>query len=163
MAGSSRDRTLFYECSETGALAAPAARARQHSGSIARAGGRPINPLAVLASIRATLHDYGDARFDADTFVVAYGRARGRAVTVHNVSLAGRGLLAETWVCETCDIIRVDRQVPPDQRNMVILVQWANIHYSAAAEAVEPFDVLAEAVARHQALPSRSAADPVVY
>lgn len=156
MTDGSRDRRPHHEHASADAAAAPAAHAGQHSGSIARAGGRPIDPLAVLHSIRTTLREYGDADFDATAFVTVYGRTRGRPVIVEDASLARRGVLAETWICEAYDVIRVDRQVPRRSRDMVILVQWANIHYNAdpeASELTELFDVLAAAVAHHNALP----------
>jgi len=128
----------------------------RHSEAVARGGGREIDPLAVLRAIMATLKEYRDAEFDATTFVSAYGRARGRAVLVEEASLSRRGLVAETWVCETYDLIRVDRAVPARQRTMVILVQWASIHYQVESPGqahVESFEILAEAVANHRALP----------
>ena len=160
MTDGSRDRGPRRERAQAGAAAAPAAHAGQHSGSIARAGGRPIDPLAVLHSIRTTLREYGDADLDATAFVTVYGRTRGRPVIVEDASLSRRGVLAETWICETYDVIRVDRQVPRRNRDLVILVQWANIHYNTdpeARELTELFDVLAAAVVRHHALPNPAA------
>jgi len=156
MTDGSRDRRPRRDRSNTDA-AASASHGGQHSGSIARAGGRPIDPLAVLHNIRTTIKECGDAEFDATTFVTVYGRTRGRPVIVEDASLSQRGVLAETWICETYDVIRVDRQVPRRNRDMVILVQWANIHYNTDPEAraaTAPFDVLAAAVAHHNALPA---------
>jgi hypothetical protein len=138
----------------TGVHIPPARRGTQHSGSIARAGGRAIDPLAVLEHIRATLKEFGDTKFDATHFVTTYGRLRGREVLVHDASLAARGLEAETWICETYDIIRVERRLPRPRRDMTILVQWAYIHYSTDPECLDvaaSFDVLADAVQNHRA------------
>lgn len=157
MADGSRDRRPQRERSHTDTAAASISPGGLHSGSLARAGGRTIDPLAVLHTIRTTLKEGGDTGFDATTFVTAYGRTRGRPVLVEEASLARRGVLAETWICEAYDVIRVDRQVPPRERDVVILVQWANIHYNTDPEgraATAPFDVLAEAVAHHKALPN---------
>jgi hypothetical protein len=128
---------------------------------IARAGGRAINPLAVWHGIRATLHEFGDTGFDALTFVSAYGRLRMREVIVEDASLERRGLLAETWICESYDVIRVDRSVVQPHRDMLIMVQWANLHYQfEPGETTASFDVLAEAITRHNAV---SAAVAGVY
>jgi hypothetical protein len=107
--------------------------------------------------VRATLKECGGTGFDATTFVTVYGRTRGRPVLVEDASLSRRGVLAETWICEAYDVIRVDRRVPPQNRDMVILLQWVNIHYNTDPEgraATAPFDILAEAVERHSALPA---------
>ena len=169
MTGSSHDRRQQYSYSSTGTAARHPVqvsdrRSGQHRGSVARAGGRAIDPLAVLASVRATLREFGDTGFDAATFVAAYGRARGREVKVEEASLARRGVLAETWVCEFHDVIRVDRQLVSQRRDMVILVQWANIHYHVepGVELVARFDVLAEAVALHNAVAAPTEIAPVV-
>jgi hypothetical protein len=165
MTGSSRDRRPQHDHSNTDTAAASVPRSREHGESIARARGRAIDPLAVLHSIRATLKDSADAAFDATTFVTAYGRTRGREVIVEEASLSWRGVLAETWICETYDVIRVDRQVPRRNRDLVILVQWANIHFNARAEGcavAAPFDVLTAAVAHHNALPGRPTGAPAV-
>jgi hypothetical protein len=113
--------------------------------------------LAVLHNLRATLKDSGEVVFDATTFVTAYGQTRGRAVIVEDACLSRRGVLAETWICETYDVIRVDRQVPRRNRDMVILLQWANLHYTPAegSETAASFEVLAAAVAHHNAVPGR--------
>ena len=155
MTDGSRDRKPQHDRPNTDTAAASVSPGGQHSGSIARAGGRPIDPLAVLHNIRTMLKEYADADVDATTFVTVYGRLRGRPVLVEDAALSRRGVLAETWICESYDVIRVDRQVPPRSRDMVILVQWANIHYNTDPEqraATAPFDVLAEAVAHHNAL-----------
>jgi hypothetical protein len=165
MTGSSRNRRPQDELSDADTAAGSVPRSRQHSESIARAGGRAIDPLAVLQSVRAAARDSGEGTFDATTFVTAYGRTRGRAVIVEDASLSWRGVLAETWICETYDVIRVDRQVPRRNRDLVILVQWANIHFNARAEGcavAAPFDVLAAAVAHHNALPGRPTGAPAV-
>jgi hypothetical protein len=157
MAEGSRDHKPHYERSNSDTAAASVSHGGRHSGSIARAGGRPIDPLAVLHNIRATLTDGGGPGFDATAFVTVYGRTRGRPVIVQDASLARRGVLAETWICEACDVIRVDRQVPRRHRDMVILVQWAHIHYDidpGGRAAAALFDVLAAAVAHHDALPT---------
>lgn len=152
--------------SNTDTAGASLAHGGQHSGSIARTGGRPIDPLAVLHALRATLKECGDGGFDATAFVTVYGRTRGRPVIVEDASLSRRDLLAETWICEAYDVIRVDRQVPRQTRDMVILVQWANIHYNAEPEeraATTLFDVLAAAVTRHDALPGTPASPPTEH
>jgi hypothetical protein len=167
MTGRSRNRRPEHEDSNADTAAGPVPRSRQHSESIARAGGRAIDPLAVLHSLRATTKQSGDAGFDATAFVTAYGRTRGRAVIVEYACLSRRGVLAETWICETYDVIRVDRQVSRRNRDMVILMQWANIHYNTSTstdgcEATAAFDVLAAAVAHHNALPAPPASAPAV-
>ncbi len=156
MTDGSRDRRPPHERPSTDTDAASGPHGGQHSGSLARAGGRPVDPLAVLHNIRTMLKEYGDADVGATTFVTLYGRARGRPVLVEDAALSRRGVLAETWICESYDVIRVDRQVPRRSRDMVILVQWANIHYNTDPDeraATASFDVLAEAVAHHDALP----------
>ena len=158
MTGSSRNRRSDREDSSTDAASGAVPPSRRHGESIARAGGRAIDPMAVLHNVRATLKDSRAASIDATTFITAYGRTRGRAVIVEDACLSRRGLLAETWICETYDVIRVDRQVPHRNRDLVILMQWANIHFGARAEEREAtalFDVLAAAVAHHKALPPR--------
>jgi hypothetical protein len=158
MTGSSRNRRSDCEDSNTDTASSAIPHNRRHGETVARAGGRSIDPLAVLHNVRAMLKDPGPARVDATAFVTAYGRTRGRAVIVEDACLSRRGVLAETWICETYDVIRVDRQVPRRNRDLVILLQWANIHFGARTEEREAaalFDVLAAAVAHHKALPPR--------
>ena len=160
MTSSSRNRRPQYERSSTGTAAASVPQSRQHGESLARAGGRAVDPLAVLHNVRATLRDSGAAGFDATAFVTAYGRTRGRAVIVEDASLSWRGVLAETWICETYDVIRVDRQAPRQTRDLVILVEWASIHFNSHpgdSGIAASFDVLAAAVAHHHALSTRPA------